>query len=541
MRIHHHEPLNRKIQVSKVAKVNGQSFTKGQVLKGEILDIQQKNVAIQLANGTHLTATLTKDIELSIGQELLFQVKDASTEQVFLKPMLEEMFNPKDTKMLQVLDEAGVTVNEKNMKLVHELLSRHMPVDKKSLNQMMRLAYKFNDVPLERLLLMLEKDIPVTKENVQHLEQFIHNQNNMKQNILDLSHSILHEATKETQQELIRILLDGQSMENTQQNTVSKGLPNPENPVHEAHITGQENVTNQESISNKEGQIISQENSQHPVEQLTTEQSPKLERILPESVLKDINDTVHTFSNGSKPIPPLTGDMTLEQLEAWVAGLELDEEDKQSLHKTITNKILMAAVDKSVFLSKDALKQPELIKEYYHEIYDKLSQIIQSKEAMGQKNGGLMKHAVKAKQNIEFMHYLNQQYTYVELPFKFSQGLLNSELYIFENKKELKSKGKTDAVSALLRLDYLNLGHLDIYVKKQGHHVECKFYVEDDEKYKRINEHLHKLYKQIDSFGYHMTNISVSKQQDTFQVVEDFLDRKEQAASVKRYSFDMRV
>lgn len=524
MRIQNHEQLDRRINVSKLAKVNGQSFDKGQVLKGEILNIQQKDVLIQLANGARLTATLTNDMELFIGQKLLFQVKDASSEQVVLKPMLDELFNPKDTKMLQVLDEAGVTANEKNMKLVHELIKRNMPVDKQFLNQVMRLAYKFKDVPLERILLMLEKDIPVTKENVQQLDQLINNQNSMKQNIVDLSQSIINEASKETQQELIKILVGSQVVESNKQLVDNLG-----NSVNKDNTVSKENVVNQENI---EPSLMKE----------VSENSQKLERILPDAMLKSINDTIKSMFTGSdKPIPQLIGDMTIEQIEEWVAGLELDEEDKQSLNKTITSKILTAVVDKSIYLNKGALEQPNLIKEYYQEIYDKLSQIIQSKEAMGHKNGGLAKHASKVKQNIEFMHYLNQNYNYVQLPFKFNHALLNSELYIFENKKELKSKGKTDAVSALLRLDYLNLGHLDIYVKKQENNVECKFYVEDEEKQKRVNEHMHKLFKRLDSFGYRITGISVTLQSDSFQVVEDFLERKGEAESVKRYSFDMRV
>lgn len=50
-----------------------------------------------------------------------------------------------------------------------------------------------------------------------------------------------------------------------------------------------------------------------------------------------------------------------------------------------------------------------------------------------------------------------------------------------------------------------------------------------------------KLFKRLDSFGYRITGISVTLQSDSFQVVEDFLERKGEAESVKRYSFDMRV
>lgn len=522
MRIQGYEQLDRRIPISKLAKVNGQTFAKGEVIKGEILDIQQKSALIKLESGMKMMATLTQDMELSIDQKLLFQVKDANMDQVILKPMLDALFNPKDAKLMQALDQAGVTPNDKNMEIVHELINRNMPVDKNTLNQVMRLAYKFQDVSLDKLLLMVQKNIPVTKENIDQLNNLIQHQNGIKQEIMNLGEELLQAATKDgdTGKELMRILTTPIDTPPLQQ----------EQSGNSVVVGGEVNVEEQPGAS------------QDALPEATTKAPTSLTNLLPEQIITQINEEVKAMlGHKVDSFKPLTGEMTIEQLEAWVADLDLDEDDKSSVNKSITSKVMEGAIDKNMLLDGNALKDLKLVKNYYHEVYDRLVQLIQSKAAAGEKNGELLKSAGKVKQNIEFMHHINQNYQYVQLPLGFSQNIANSELYIFENKKELKSKGKNDAVSALLRLDYLNLGHLDIYVKKQGKMVECKFYVEDELKRERVNNHVHKLSKSLDNYGYKITGMSVSLQHDKFSVMEEFLQRKDESAGVKRYSFDMRV
>ncbi len=60
----------------------------GDLIKGEIIDLKQTEVLIKLLNGQTVQAKMTDSFEFFIGQELSFVVKESSTEQLLLKPMV---------------------------------------------------------------------------------------------------------------------------------------------------------------------------------------------------------------------------------------------------------------------------------------------------------------------------------------------------------------------------------------------------------------------------------------------------------------------
>lgn len=508
MRVNLENRISRNANISKISSMKIKNLQKGEVIKGDIQDVQHKNVVIRLANGTNLTAKLTDNMEFSIGQKMLFQVKDANAEQILLKPVIDENFNPKSNKLIQVLDEASVVANKKNIEIVSKLLDNNMPIDKDFINNVIKLSNKFKDTSIDKLITLLKYNIPVTQENIDQINNYEQGNNSMKQEVISLANRMIDNKDINYKQELIQIL-------------------NNKNNIQQLNGNGENTITH--NIDSK----ISEKNINNNLTLLD---------IMPEDNLQKLQNEINsTYKLEGNNTLKLSKEVTLQDLQQQILSLEIDEEDKVNINKTITNKLLDFSVDKSIFLDSKALQDTKLLKEYFNNIYEKVVNIIKfTSNTLEGKNNDIVKDATKVKNNIDFMNSLNNNYSYVQLPFKFNK-LLNSELYIFENKKELRKKSKSDAVSALLRLDYVNLGHMDVYISKQVKNVECKFYVEDEQKKNIINEHINKLYKRIKSFDYNITGLMVIDNKKDFNFVKDFVSRKEEAKAVKRYSFDMRV
>jgi hypothetical protein len=521
MRVNYNNKLRENIIIPKVSQVNNKDFQKGQILKGEIRDINQKNILIKLTNGASLIAKLTNEMEFSIGQKVLFEIKDSNPERILLKPVIDENINPKNDKLFQVLEEANVTVNEKNVEIVNKLLDNNMPLDKEFINNIIRLSRQFKDTSIDKLIILLKNNIPVTKESIEQLNNYVDNNNSIKQEIIGLSNEIIDNNDLKTKQELIKILTSS-----------SNNL--------DVNANG-DNQNNIESMSiEKEGTFnqISNTNANESNAKLSTMQ---LGSIISKTAIKELESEIKSTYLQKTDSLNLSKETTLQQLQEKIFELNIKQEKQVNINKHITNKLLSSAVDESIYLGKEALENPKLVNDYFNNIYEKLVNIIKLSQSAVGKTSSLTKDAIKVKNNIEFMNNLNNNYNYVQLPFKFNNKLLNSELYIFENKKELRKKRDGDSISALLRLDYLNLGHMDVYVAKQAKNIGCKFYVEDEEKKAVINNHINKLYKKIKNFNYNITEMMVINKNKEFDFVEDFINKKNKSKSVKRYTFDMRV
>lgn len=519
MRINYNKQIDKKINIPKISKVNIRDFKKGETLKGEILDIKQKNILIKLANGAELTAKLTDQMEFNIGQKVLFQVKESNLEQVLLKPIIDEGHNPKSNKLFQILEEAGVTINEKNTEIVDKLLNNNMQVDKEFINKILTLSRQFKGTSVDELILLVKNNIPVTKENINQLANYANNNQSIKQEIISLANQIIENTDIDVKHRLLNILMDNE-IDSVISNKVIDERDNSYLPKGNEIINNEINVENIKSgVTIKLGDVLPQEGIQ------------ELEKEINSTYLIKENNTLN-----------LSKDLSLQRLLQEIFNLEIQEKDKVILNKVITNKLLKTAVDKNIYLNRGALQNPKLINDYFNNVYEKILNIIKLTQGVTEgKGNGITKDATKIKNNIEFINNLNNNYNYVQLPFKFGNKLLNSELYIFENKKELKKRSNTNSISALLRLDYVNLGHIDVYINKQANNVECKFYVEDEEKKKIVDDHIINLHKRIRSFDINVTGLSVINNKKDFNFVEDFMKRKNNANSVKRYSFDMRV
>ena len=65
----------------------------GAVFRGEILDIVGDKVTISLENEAKLMARLQAGVELGVGDQLLFSVKENKESQILIKPMFDSLYS----------------------------------------------------------------------------------------------------------------------------------------------------------------------------------------------------------------------------------------------------------------------------------------------------------------------------------------------------------------------------------------------------------------------------------------------------------------
>ncbi len=144
----------------------------------------------------------------------------------------------------------------------------------------------------------------------------------------------------------------------------------------------------------------------------------------------------------------------------------------------------------------EELKTEHKVEELYQRLNRQMGQIEQLAKQTGMNTGQLSQAAAQVRDNIEFMHQINQAYTYVQIPLKMANQNAHSDLYVYTNKRNLRKR--EGELSAFLHLELENLGTTDVSIKMLDKNVSTKFYLEDDTYFDLIYEHLQQITHRIE-------------------------------------------
>lgn len=145
----------------------------GQLVKGQIIDLRYNEVKIQLEPGKQLvSAKLAGDVPLAIGQEAKFQVSEENSGQIVLKYMPSDTTEQTDSTVLKALTASNFPLTERNKSLVQELLNHRMPIDKTTLQNLIRVSHVNREASPQTLVLMLKNNIPMTSSNIKQYEAY---------------------------------------------------------------------------------------------------------------------------------------------------------------------------------------------------------------------------------------------------------------------------------------------------------------------------------------------------------------------------------
>lgn len=161
---------SRANQAQSSADISG--LKEGTVFKGEILDITGEKVTIALDNQAKLSARLQGEVELGVGDQLLFSVKENTASQILIKPMFDSLYSAQTQVLEKALDMAGLSPTEKNFSAAKELMEAGMPVDKNSMVKLLSQSMKFPGASMQTLAALNKMNIPVTEANIAQYERY---------------------------------------------------------------------------------------------------------------------------------------------------------------------------------------------------------------------------------------------------------------------------------------------------------------------------------------------------------------------------------
>lgn len=554
------EAVDRSVQNQNVQNINSQNNTgginlrdlaAGDVFRGEIININNQNVEILLDGNEYINATMQQALELNIGEKLLFQVKDNSDTQLVIRPVAN---NEVSLELVnKSLLTAGLTINDKNIAIVKELIANGQPIDRQSIINMIKLSSVYANESIDKLIDMTKNGIEINRENLDMYDAYTTSSHHITENIMGIGDGILEvfEKILESDVSTENFIENNVSLENLTESNINAG--NLENNVSLENFT--ESNINPENLM---GNIISSD-SFTKINTILEDLSNIFDadndnKQISESINVDKNNIYNRESIQEAP-KESTKDF-LKMADSSDTFKELSEVLKnigKNMPKEAFNNIIKSPVFKEkitkllmdrLYLNPAKLSEDKkIVKNEVDKIYDKLNKLTEMIRNMPEnvKSENLSLAGDKLSRNMNFMNELNNIEAYVQVPVKFSEGNKNGDLYVYNRRRNKKINDDTLTAFLHLQLDYLGATDINISLKKNS--VAAKFTLDDEISRNLIEDNLGELAERLEKIGYNVTistELSEKKSQE-FNAILPITSNNENTVSIKRYIFDIRT
>ena len=549
------EAVDRSVQNQNVQNINSQNNTgginlrdlaAGDVFRGEIININNQNVEILLDGNEHINATMQQALGLNIGEKLLFQVKDNSDTQLVIRPIANnEVSSELVNKSLLT---AGLTINDKNISIVKELIANGQPIDKQSIINMIKLSSVYANESIDKLIDMTKNGIEINRENLDMYDAYTTSSHYISENIMEIGDGILEvfEKLLESDVNFSDFTENNVNIEDTTGNTTTNDITSGnfnENSINPENLMGNtissdsfmkintilEDLSNIFDADNDNKQISESIN----VDKNNIYNKESIQEASKESTkdfLKMV-DSSDTFKELSEVLKNIGENMPKEAFNNII---------KSPVFKEKITKLLMDRL----YLNPTKLSEDKkIVKNEVDKIYDKLNKLTEMIKNMPEnvKSENLSLAGDKLSKNMNFMNELNNIEAYVQVPVKFSEGNKNGDLYVYNRRRNKKINDDTLTAFLHLQLDYLGATDINISLKKNS--VTAKFTLDDETSRNLVEDNLGELAERLEKIGYNVTistELSEKKSQE-FNAILPITSNNENAVSIKRYIFDIRT
>lgn len=573
----------------------------GQIIKGQIVDHRYNEVSIRLEPEQQIIkAKLAGDVPLSIGQEAQFMVNEDGSKQLILKYIPDTSAVPVDATVQKALAASNYPMTECNKAIVTELLNHRLPVDKQTLQQLIKASHMNREASPLTLVLMLKNKLPLTPSNVRQFEAYQKGSNQLISDIRAISNKLsemIRQAGSDTQAYTESLPREEASI--GQSTNMTEALENALSPVatEEDQASG---VQVSRPLNSEQPSVIEQSSINearkdprlHNINEALRMNHSLLEILLnrdeeaasagaasagsPDFIADGTAQGQSSRLPGEDGIPslsPLSLLLTpkerlalLEEMAAFpdIAAMKNEIEDGsvsiQKLLRYIQDNIQKAGTDgaekllqspiyegllEEAFRNKWTLTPEKIAKkkpvaELYRDLQEDMEEIsrLMKLSNKGREADELFGPVKNLRENISFMKDLNEAFTYLQLPFQINHRDQHSELYVLSRKRA--PEGNKEKLSVLLHLDMPHIGPINIHLQLNNKHIYSKFYLSSEDTAHLIGQHLPQLSTALEQKGYYFhSELEAVYQKPDF--ISDFIERNASEYEIKNYTFDIRT
>ena len=568
-----------------------QNLSAGDTITGQMISREGDVVQLLLSDETVIQAKLDREMQMQPGQMITFTVKTSNNGTIALAPLFTNTTDMKTAA--KALMNAGLSVNDGNMKMVSSMMKEGLPIGRDSLVYMKGQSALFPTADVTNLVQMHRMGIPMTEQNVEQFSAY----KNYEHQVLDAANHI-GELVGDTLGEMVSAnpseavaFFDAILELLTESNSTVAGDAATMTNLENAYLVNDDAASlasdeNNNLMSGAEAAKVASDKAQDtdatiamlkaimqqgdttsmPDEQLGQaratgqpgEATLQETQIHPDgSVMQSggTNSVQETMEQLIRDLDAFTAqnDAAKSLVEAFAKGnisgaellkhLKQECKDPAQFRALLSNQGVQKLLGKSLTdawkLTAEQTSSKAEVKELYRRMEEQTRQIMDTLQASAKADSPLAGAVTRLQNNLDFMNQLNQMFPYVQLPLSLSGSEAHGELYVYTNKKNLAKENGT--VSALLHLDMEHLGTVDVMVRMNSEqYVNTNFMVASEEVLDLIEAHLDELTARLNKRGYHMET-SCSLQEEDGSVMDKMIEQDRPISVISTTAFDARA
>ncbi len=520
----------------------------GETVSGTIVEKSGNDILISIGRNQILQARLEGSVQVDVGQQLTFSIKNALGNKVILSPLFTNMAN--DPNVSKALQMAGIPENDISAQIVRTMMQEGMPIDKNSLQQMMRTVFLNPQTNIETLVQLTRLQIPVTDESIFQLEAYKNYEHRMTESVLTIADSM---------PETMRAMADdGKIAEGISLYKEMISLLNEHNMVTSEkdakdilQQTGLKTVSGEGAATETvPGMVNGGQGNIAEIKEVEIGNAISGEELLSNLGLSKAESAVLADNLKQAGFTKLGDEVLNNQLSKAMLFDELSrllsvesfpskvmERVGEFLESPVFNKLLKQEMKNQWMIAPEEVAKNHKVEDLYERLNNHMNRLSNALEQAASQSP-LAKAVTAMTGNLDFMNQLNQLFTYVQLPLKLQGQEANGELYVYTNKKNLaKEDGE---VSALLHLDMEHLGSVDVHVSMKDSRVATQFYLKDDSALDLIYENIGILNDRLEKRGYQL-NASFLHKESEQNVIAEILQQDKNISVLSGRSFDARA
>ena len=548
-------------------------MSSGDTFRGEVVDIAGNTATISIGEDARITANIDTNVNLSVGQSVLFEVNTDSDNLVSLRTLFTNIANENIAN--NALTQANIPINATSLALVSTLMEEGMSIDKDSLALLYRNIVSNPEVQANEIIRMKQIGLELTSDNIARFDAVMNFESKISDSINTVINQIPLELAAKADTDLSAAIkmasdfIDASTEGKTEvsvslgelglsnENLLSEGneedvsAQGKEVPVKEVIVENEENQTaNHQTVKNiisdiendtllSKGEIDSIKSNLSSVElseqiSLTNKDFDNLSNMISKDNAFG-NEILNKLSNGEK--------IDLEELLRTFDSILKDESVPDELKKDLIKSELFkdSLTDKfseKWLLEPNEIKDSESLNNHYNKVLENTDKIIESMQNTFKGSEALTQSVNGFRENVQFLQTLNDLTPYVQLPVLLNNRSNTGDLYVYANKRNLLAN--QDNISAALRLDMKNLGRVEVYVKlSPGKNLSTDFTLPDEDTLKFIENHIDMLNEKLEGLGFKVTN-SFNTKNNGMQVLMDE-ESEEKKDTIGLYRFDVRA
>ena len=549
----------------------------GQVLGGEVIDVKNGEVTLRLDNNATLTASLDQNMEVSVGQKLMFQVT-SNGEQTTLHPLYANLSN--NNMANDALSEAGLRSTAANLAMISNMFDEGMSVNKQALQAMARVVDANPTTDPATIVQLTKLGLQVNELNIEQYEnyknfehQIINDAEGLSTGLSDLLGTVTESAVgidgtvtmvNNTDQTAIITADTTQAVLNENQlqlsndilSLVSSGDKDWNAILNNPQVSGIA-VQSIEVASNGPQVVVQEVPQAVPVEvedvwavslNPDSEAAPEMNTSvnmgestvnqdagaalsqgtasdgsgqLMQNLMDDLSklgmpaEELNNIANGTMSVNDLV-DFVKTLINNNMSGSKLTDSQMETLTKLLNNQDFKQLVGNQ--LMKQMLLNPADVSKdgAVEELYKRLSE--QSTRAIEilKDAGQTGSEVMKSAQNInDNVNFMNQlNHMMAYVQLPVRMTQENAHGELYVYTKKKNLANKDGNVSAFLHLDMDNLGPMDVYVAMQRNKVNTNFYLADESVLDLIESNISILDARLLKKGYNMNTTVTMKNPD---------------------------